>query len=290
MAIFVIAMEKTHSYEAGDQFPYHYKYEHMGVTTDCIIFTYEDWQLKVLLVRRGGEPYKGEWAFPGGFLRMNETAEQGALRELREETALVPSALVQLGVFSDVDRDPRERVITIAWYALVKPSAVIGGDDAEEAALFPVDKLPHLEFDHRKIFDAAMERLRRDIHFQPVGFDLLDDEFTIPDLQRLYEAILGVKFDRRNFQRKILSSGILESAPEKEEPDYPVLGDAAIYPNMDYENSSVCYDLDVVPTASSDIEEHMSYKKGRKGRHGILFRFNREKYDELKEDGLKQEF
>ncbi|MBR5661033.1 MAG: NUDIX hydrolase [Bacteroidales bacterium] len=258
----------------------------MGVTTDCIIFTYEDWQLKVLLVRRGGEPYKGEWAFPGGFLKMNETAEQGALRELREETALVPSALVQLGVFSDVDRDPRERVITIAWYALVKPSGVVGGDDAEEAAWFPVDKLPHLAFDHRKIFDAAMERLRRDIHFQPVGFDLLDDEFTIPDLQRLYEAILGVKFDRRNFQRKIMSSGILESAPETEEAS-----DSDMYYEPDFAQDSLP-SASSVPELSCEKKSLNSdeYRKGRKGRHGILFRLNRRKYDELKEDGLKQEF
>ena len=213
-------MGKNYTYKPGDSFPFQYKYEHMGVTTDCVIFTYADWQLKVLLVRRGAEPFKGEWAFPGGFLRMDETAEQGALRELREETALVPSAIGQLGVFSDVDRDPRERVITIAWYALVKPYEVVGGDDAAEAAWFPVDNLPPLAFDHKKIFEAAMERLRRDIHFQPVGFDLLDDEFTIPDLQRLYEAILGVKFDRRNFQRKILASGILESVGKDETEDY----------------------------------------------------------------------
>ena len=172
-------MGKNYTYVPGAAFPYQYKYEHMAVTTDCAIFTYEDWKLKVLLVRRGGEPYKGQWAFPGGFLKMDETAEQGARRELREETGLVPSAIGQLGVFSDVDRDPRERVITIAWYALVKPSEVVGGDDADEAAWFPVDALPPLAFDHRKIFEAAMERLRRDIHFQPVGFDLLDDEFTI---------------------------------------------------------------------------------------------------------------
>ena len=108
-------------------------------------------------------------------------------------------------------------MITIAWYALVKPHEVVGGDDADEAAWFPVDDLPPLAFDHGKIFEAAMERLRRDIHFQPVGFDLLDDEFTIPDLQRLYEAILGVKFDRRNFQRKILASGILEEAESSED-------------------------------------------------------------------------
>ena len=311
MAIFAIVMEKTHSYEAGDQFPYHYKYEHMGVTTDCIIFTYEDWQLKVLLVRRGGEPYKGEWAFPGGFLKMNETAEQGALRELREETALTPTALVQLGVFSDVDRDPRERVITIAWYALVKPSAVVGGDDADEAAWFPVDDLPPLAFDHRKILKAALERLRHDIYFRPVGFDLLDDEFTIPDLQRLYEAILGVKFDRRNFQRKILSSGIVESSA-----DYAPSAsyDSEQYPKfrkkVPSESEIVCDDADLnmcQPITASDSEELKSMPSarfespkralkdssagpGRKGRHGILFRFNREKYDELKEDGLKKEF
>ena len=124
-------MGNNYTYVPGAAFPYQYKYEHMAVTTDCAIFTYEDWKLKVLLVRRGGEPYKGQWAFPGGFLKMDETAEEGARRELREETGLVPSAIGQLGVFSDVDRDPRERVITIAWYALVKPSEVVGGDDAE---------------------------------------------------------------------------------------------------------------------------------------------------------------
>ena len=141
-------MGKNYTYVPGAEFPYQYKYEHMAVTTDCVIFTYEDWKLKVLLVRRGGEPYKGQWAFPGGFLRMNENAEQGALRELREETGLQPAAIGQLGVFSDVNRDPRERVITIAWYALVKPSEVVGGDDADEAAWFPVDNLPPLAFDH----------------------------------------------------------------------------------------------------------------------------------------------
>lgn len=289
MAIFAFEMGKNNTFKPGDPFPYQYKYEHMGVTTDCIIFTYEDRQLKVLLVRRGGEPFKGEWAFPGGFLKMNETAEQGALRELREETALVPSSLVQLGVFSDIDRDPRERVITIAWYALVKPYAVVGGDDAEEAAWFPVDKLPPLAFDHRKLFDAARERLRRDIYFQPVGFDLLDDEFTIPDLQRLYETILGVKFDRRNFQRKINSSGILETASGSEEEVIPMLNESETHRGIQFEKPGIIYD-ESIPSDSIGSEECVSYRKVRKGRPGILFRLNREKYDELKEDGLKQEF
>ena len=275
-------MGKNYTYVPGAAFPYQYKYEHMAVTTDCAIFTYEDWKLKVLLVRRGGEPYKGQWAFPGGFLRMDENAEQGARRELREETALVPSAIRQLGVFSDLDRDPRERVITIAWYALVKPSEVVGGDDADEAAWFPVDALPPLAFDHRKIFDAAMERLRRDIHFQPVGFDLLDDEFTIPDLQRLYEAILGVKFDRRNFQRKLLAAGILEEASPAEEYD--------AQPESLFQKSSVLPGIisEALPVAADYGEPRA--RKGRQGRPGLLFRLNRKKYAAMKEDGGKLEF
>lgn len=275
-------MGKNYTYVPGAAFPYQYKYEHMAVTTDCAIFTYEDWQLKVLLVRRGGEPYKGQWAFPGGFLKMDETAEQGARRELREETGLVPSAIGQLGVFSDVNRDPRERVITIAWYALVKPSEVVGGDDADEAAWFPVDNLPPLAFDHRKIFEAAMERLRRDIHFQPVGFDLLDDEFTIPDLQRLYEAILGVKFDRRNFQRKLLAAGILEEASPAEE--YGAL------PESLFQKTSVLPGIisEAMPVAADYGEPRA--RKGRQGRPGLLFRLNRKKYEQMKEDGGKLEF
>ena len=279
-------MSKTHTYVKGADFPYQYKYEHMAVTTDCVIFTYEDWKLKVLLVRRGGDPCKGMWAFPGGFLRMDETAEQGALRELREETSLEPSSpIVQLGVFSDVDRDPRERVITIAFYALVKPSEVVGGDDADEAAWFAIDSLPPLAFDHAKIFDAAMERLRRDIHFQPVGFDLLDDTFTIPDLQRLYEAILGVKFDRRNFQRKILSSGILEEVPMDEsastygEPEELV---CACMPEPEAFQEE--------RAAPKGLLDEAPRKKSRPGRKGLWFSLNRNRYKEMKEDGLKQEF
>lgn len=206
---------------------------------------------------------------------MDETAEQGALRELREETALVPSAIGQLGVFSDVHRDPRERVITIAFYALVKPSEVEGGDDADEAAWFSIDELPQPAFDHSDIINAALERLRRDIHFEPIGFDLLDDEFTIPDLQRLYEIILGVKFDRRNFQRKILSSGILEEADEPmafsgAEPDQPVM-------------AMKCAPLDM---------ERMTEKKPRHrpGRIASLFRLNKARYELMKEEGSKFEF
>ena len=281
-------MGKNFTYVPGAEFPYQYRYEHMALTTDCVIFTFEDRQLKVLLIRRGAEPFKGSWAFPGGFLQMNETARDGALRELHEETGLEPAAIGELGVFSDVDRDPRERVVTIAYYALVKPSEVVGGDDADEAAWFPVDDLPPLAFDHKKIFETAMERLRRDIHFEPIGFDLLDDEFTIPDLQRLYEAILGVKFDRRNFQRKMMASGILEEAcpddvmedraqPEAAEMD--IFSGAAL-PMLRQED---CF-------AKMAEPEPARYRKGRPGRIASLFRLNRAKYAQMKEEGGKTEF
>ena len=294
-------MEKTHTYVPGTKFPWRYKYEHMAVTTDCVIFTYDDWKLKVLLIRRGAEPCKDMWAFPGGFLKTDETAEQGALRELVEETALTPSSpIVQLGVFSDVDRDPRERVITIAFYALVKHAKVLGGDDADEAAWFPVDELPPLAFDHEKIFKEAMERLRRDIHFQPVGFDLLDSYFTIPDLQRLYEAILGVKFDRRNFQRKILASGILNEVSDSYEEEME-LPEVAGEPLMDYDNivsksitTSKPRVLTPKPIEDLFTQEICSVdsnlKKSRPGRKGSWFTFNKKRYEEMKEEDHKLEF
>ena len=275
-------MAKNWTYVPGAEFPWQYRYEHMAVTTDCVIFTFEERRLKVLLIRRGGEPYKGEWAFPGGFLRLSESARDGALRELREETSLTPSAIGQLGVYSDVDRDPRERVITIAWYALVKPSEVLGGDDADEARWFPVDSLPPLAFDHSRIFADAMERLRRDIHFQPIGFDLLGDEFSIPELQAIYEAILGVKFDRRNFQRKILSSGILEEAgPE---------------PRVDFDCCMKCpapEPMEPAPDAAPMMpmsDASSSGAKSRPGRIASLFRLNKARYDKMKDSGDKFEF
>ena len=286
---FAIAMGKDYTFVRGAAFPYQYKYEHPAVTTDCVIFTYEDWKLKVLLVRRGGEPYKGEWALPGGFLRGDETAQEGALRELREETGLTASAIGELGVFSDPKRDPRERVITIAFYALVKPSEVEGGDDADEADWYSIDALPELAFDHADIINAAMERLRRDIHFEPVGFDLLDDEFTIPDLQRLYEIILGVKFDRRNFQRKIMASGILEEAEADEEeilrePEAPVMMKCAAAP-------PVMADMDMEFSGMPEpMAEAAAKPKRRPGRIASLFRLNKAKYMEMKDEGNKMEF
>lgn len=189
---------------------YTYKYPHPAVTTDCVIFGYDTKDgLSVLLIKRGIEPYKDHWAFPGGFIRMDEDAETGARRELREETGLDTLYVEQFGCFSEVNRDPRERVITIAFYALVKKSQVTGGDDAAAAHWFPIYNIPPLAFDHDRILRVALKTLKEKIHFMPIGFELLPLVFTMPQLQELYESILEVKFDRRNFSNKMLKLGIL---------------------------------------------------------------------------------
>ncbi len=183
---------------------YTYKYPHPSVTTDCVIFGFDGIKLHVLLVERGIEPYKGMWAFPGGFLKMDETAEEGALRELKEETDLSVGYIDQFYTFTAPGRDPRERVITIAHYAIVRMQEVKGGDDAARARWFAIDDIPPLAFDHDRILRKAMETLRESIHFRPIGFELLPVKFTLKQLQMLYEAILGVQFDRRNFAKKML--------------------------------------------------------------------------------------
>ena len=176
-----------------EELKYHYKYPHPCVTTDCVIFGFDGTKLNVLLIERGIEPFKGRWAFPGGFL---------------------DAYIHQFHAFSGVDRDPRERVITIAYFALVRLSEVKAGDDAAKAQWFPLDKVPSLAFDHDLILREATNELRRQIHFEPIGFELLPEKFTMTQLQHLYEAILSVKFDRRNFCNKMLKLGILTQLDE----------------------------------------------------------------------------
>ncbi len=189
-----------------------YKYPHPSVTADCVIFGFDGVAIKVLLIQRGIEPFKGKWAFPGGFMKMDETAEECAKRELEEETGLKNAAVEQFYTFSDVNRDPRERVITVAHYALVRLSEVKGGDDAASARWFAMDEVPSLAFDHDRILRMAVNRLKERICFEPIGFELLPEVFTMTELQNLYEAILEVKFDRRNFYNKMLKLGILSEA------------------------------------------------------------------------------
>lgn len=193
---------------------YTYKYPHPAVTTDCVIFGFDGTKLQVLLVERGIEPYKGCWAFPGGFLKMDESAEEGAKRELLEETGMVANYIEQFHTFSNPNRDPRERVITIAFYALCKIQEVKGGDDAAKAKWFGFDEIPQLAFDHDRILRYAIKELHEKIHFNPIGFELLPEKFTMKELQSLYEAILDIKFDRANFAKKMLHLDILTKLDE----------------------------------------------------------------------------
>ena len=197
---------------------YCYKYPHPALTTDCVIFGFDGRELQVLLIERGIEPFKGKWAFPRGFLKMDETAREGALRELKEETGLENAYIEQFNTYSDPWLEPRERVITIAHYALVLIQEVKGGDDAAKALWVPIDKVPQLAFDHDKILRDAMRKLRERIHFEPIGFELLPEKFTMKELQILYESILGVKFDRRNFAKKMMHYELLNQLDETVRP------------------------------------------------------------------------
>jgi 8-oxo-dGTP diphosphatase len=190
---------------------YCYEYPRPAVTTDCLIFGFDEGELKLLLVERGIDPFKDKWALPGGFLQMDENADECARRELFEETGLQNVYVEQLYTFSDVDRDPRGRVITIAYYALIKlcDYKITAGDDAQNAKWFPISKIPSLAFDHDMILRIGINRLRGKIRYQPIGFELLAEKFTIPELQNLYETILETKLDRRNFRKKILGTGLL---------------------------------------------------------------------------------
>ena len=188
---------------------YTYEYPRPALTADCVIFGFDSEGLSVLLIERGIEPFKGCWAFPGGFMQMDEDAEACARRELEEETGLKGVHAEQFGTFSEVNRDPRGRTVTVAHMALVKKAEVKGADDAAQAKWFPIDSIPPLAFDHDRILRVALKALREKIHFEPVGFELLPEVFTMPQLQDLYESVLQVKFDRRNFANKMLKLGIL---------------------------------------------------------------------------------
>jgi len=188
----------------------------MKVTADLVIFTIQSEKLKVLLVKRGIPPFKGQFALPGGFVHEGESLEDAAVRELREETGIADVYLEQLYSFGEPGRDPRERVITVAYYALISAdrSALAAGTDAAEAAWWPVGKLPALAFDHQEILDYALERLRNKLEYTTVGFQLLPPKFTLTELQGIYESILGKKLDKRNFRRKIELLKILKPTSE----------------------------------------------------------------------------
>lgn len=188
----------------------------MKVAVDIVIFTIQKKELRVLLVKRGIEPFAGHFAIPGGFVLDDESLDQAALRELKEETGVGDVYLEQLYSFGDPGRDPRGRVITVAYFALIAAdhAALAAGSDAADAAWWPVSKLPELAFDHRRILDYSLERLRNKLEYTTVGFQLLPKRFSLTELQEVYEAILGKDLDKRNFRRKVALLKILRPTRE----------------------------------------------------------------------------
>lgn len=189
----------------------------LRVTVDIAIFTVRERTLEVLLVKRGVPPFEGQFAIPGGFIREGEGLEEAAMRELYEETGVRNVFLEQLYTFGDPRRDPRGRVITVAYYALISSEmlSLVAGADAAEARWFPTSDLLPLAFDHKKILDYALERLRNKLEYTTVGFQLLPPKFTLSELQTVYEAILDKRLDKRNFRRKIALLGILKPLRER---------------------------------------------------------------------------
>ncbi len=191
------------------------------LSVDVVIFSLRQSALHALLIRRGAPPHKGKWAIPGGFVNPAESLDAAARRELEEETGLSNLYLEQLYTFGEPKRDPRGRVVTVAYFALVpeETAPLRAGDDAAEAAWHPVAALPDLAFDHADILGYALQRLRYKLEYTALGFELLPNEFSLTDLQTAYETVLGETLDKRNFRRRILEAGILAETPRFREGD-----------------------------------------------------------------------
>ncbi len=201
-----------------------YSFPRPALTVDCVVFGLDDEGLQVLLVERELPPFRGSWALPGGFVRVGESLDEAARRELVEETGLgreraADVFLEQLYSFGAPDRDPREHTVSVAYYALVniRDHAVVAATDARDARWFRVDALPELAFDHPTIVRVALERLRGKLRYVPIGFELLPEQFSLAQLQHLYETVLGDAVDKRNFRKKVLSLGfVLETGAFEE--------------------------------------------------------------------------
>ncbi len=197
---------------------YTYDYPHPAVTADVAMFTFEDDQLKVLLIQRGRPPEEGEWAIPGGFVNIDESLKRAAWRELNEETGVHAAYLRQLGAFGHPDRDPRERIITVAYVALLPIDRlhIEAGSDAMDAKLFPVTELPELAFDHAKILRRCLERLQQYFTDPSTALHLLPETFTMSQLRRVHEQVLGEALDKRNFSKKMQASGLVTPTGEQQ--------------------------------------------------------------------------
>jgi 8-oxo-dGTP diphosphatase len=197
---------------------YCYEYPRAAVTTDICLFTVVEDDLKILLIRRGAEPFKGSWALPGGFLKETETLDECAARELQEETGVRGAHLEAFATFSEPKRDPRYRVVTAAYLALVPEADHIlaAGTDADDAQWHSIGKLPKLAFDHGNIIKTARQALVAKLEREPVVFALLPPRFTLTQAQRVYEAVEGQPLDKRNFRRSILAKEWIRETGEME--------------------------------------------------------------------------
>lgn len=190
---------------------YEYEYPHPAVTTDIVIFTIRDGAMQVLLIKRRSDPFKGSWALPGGFVQIDEDLESAAARELQEETGVDGIYLEQLYTFGAPGRDPRERVISVAWFALI-PSERLrlrAASDADAVGWFAVHELPALAFDHAQILEKARQRLASKLAYSTIAFQFMPRQFTLSELQSVYEVILDEPLDKRNFRKSILATGEL---------------------------------------------------------------------------------
>lgn len=191
--------------------------QNIKVSVDAVVFGYDQEKgVSVLLIKRKNEPFKKMWALPGGLVLNDETLDKAVTRELKEEAGIDVNYLEQLYSFGSPDRDPRNYVVSVSYFALVRPQdyKLMAQTDAEDVGWFSTKKLPKLAFDHKKIIDTAVRRLRDKITYEPIGFELLEKEFPFSDLEKLYQTLLDHDIDRRNFKKKILSLGILEELDE----------------------------------------------------------------------------
>jgi ADP-ribose pyrophosphatase YjhB (NUDIX family) len=213
-----VEQEQTEVVESGKHTQHQIdKYERPSVTVDVVMMSLRQKDLQILLVKRRAWPYEGMWAIPGGFVHVDESLETAAKRELSEETHLQDVYLEQLYTFGDPDRDPRTRVITVVYFALLDSERlqVAAGSDAADVGWYSVYELPPLAFDHAKIIDYTLNRLRGKLDYTTIAFSLLSEQFTLRELQRVYEIIQHKRLDKRNFRKKILATGILEDTGAK---------------------------------------------------------------------------
>lgn len=196
---------------------YTYDYPHPAVTVDACLFTIQDDRLKILLIKRGSDPFKGDWALPGGFIHMDENLETAVKRELEEETGATGFYLEQLETFGQVERDPRERVISVAYFALAPADHITlkADTDASDAAWYAMDELPDLAFDHAGIVSRALARIRAKLEYSTVAFEFLPPKFAISDVRQVYESVQGRPIDKRNFRKWLMSRDLIRALGEQ---------------------------------------------------------------------------